>query len=162
MLVALLQALSGPPAFRIYGKGKPESEWRLINVYTNRRRDQSSRWPILRGHCITWSPTVISIGCDFAERLFLEQAAAPASREAPVEVLGGRLRTGRVRPSQPLASEVLAHECGHTFQALRLRWRYLGVGAAFTWWREGPHWWNWFENEASALGQFGGMVMGTG
>ena len=59
------------------------------------------------------------------------------------------------------ASEILAHECGHTWQARRLGWLYWPTGALFTLWREGPHWWNHFENQASALGQFGGIVNGS-
>ena len=59
------------------------------------------------------------------------------------------------------ASEVLAHECGHTAQALRLSWLYLPAGAAFTLWREGPRWYNAFENGASEQGQFGGLVNGS-
>ena len=38
---------------------------------------------------------------------------------------------------------------------------YLPTGALFTLWREGPHWWNWFENAASEQGQFGGIVPGS-
>ena len=38
---------------------------------------------------------------------------------------------------------------------------YLPAGALFTWWREGRHWWNVFENQASAEGQLGGIVNGS-
>ena len=37
----------------------------------------------------------------------------------------------------------------------------LPVGGAFTLFREGPHWYNHFENRASELGQFGGIVDGS-
>lgn len=162
MFVAMLRAFSGPPAFRIYGKAKAETDWRIIDVYVNPRRDSDSRWPILRGTCITWSASTIAIGWDFAETLLREQMAAPASQKTPVEVMSGRLRRGRtVGPSIPLASEILAHECGHTYQARRFGPLYLATGALFTWWREGPRWWNWFENEASAIGQFGGIQSGS-
>ena len=51
--------------------------------------------------------------------------------------------------------------CGHTWQALRLGWLYLPTGGLFTLFREGPHWWNRFENRASDQGQFGGIVNGS-
>jgi len=105
-------------------------------------------------------------GLGFAEWVLREQVSAPASRELPVEVSGGRLhsivRRPRVNaPSFPLASEILAHECGHTAQARRWWLLYLPIGAIFTWWREGSHWWNWFENQASEFGQFGGIISGS-
>ncbi len=59
------------------------------------------------------------------------------------------------------SSEVLAHECGHTWQARWLSLFYWPVGAAVTLCREGPHWWNHFENQASEEGQFGGIVNGS-
>jgi hypothetical protein len=161
MIDSLLHLVSGPPAFRIYGKAKSESAWRIIDVFAHARRDSIAGWPFIRGTCITWSANCIAVGTDFAETVLQEQALAPASRENPVEVASGRLRRGRApdaKPSYPFASEILAHECGHTFQAQRLWPAYLLTGAVFTWWREGPGWWNWFENEASAVGQFGGIV----
>lgn len=164
MLDPLLRLISGPPAFRIYGKARSETEWRIIDVFAHPRRDSIAGWPLIRGTCITWSRALIAVGCDFAETVLREQAATPASKEHPVEVASGRLRRGRApgaRPSYPLASEILAHECGHTYQALRLWPAYLSTGAIFTWWREGPRWWNWFENEASATGQFGGILSGS-
>jgi hypothetical protein len=109
---------------------------------------------------------VIAVGWDFAETVLREQAAEPASREHPVEVFGGRVRNPFRRAAaggEPwaTASEVLAHECGHTWQALRLGWAYWPLGAALTLFREGPHWWNHFENQASTEGQFGGIVNGS-
>jgi hypothetical protein len=56
---------------------------------------------------------------------------------------------------------VLAHECGHTWQMLRMGLLYWPVGASVTLFRDGPHWWNRFENQASELGQFGGIVNGS-
>jgi hypothetical protein len=90
----------------------------------------------------------------------------PASREHPVEVAGGRLNDGPRRqaaggPSFPGASEVLAHECGHTWQVRRLGLAYWPVVGAVTLFREGPHWWNHFENQASETGLFGGIVNGS-
>ncbi len=64
-------------------------------------------------------------------------------------------------PSFASASEILAHECGHTWQVLRMGLLYWPVGGAVTLFREGPHWWNFFENQASELGQFGGIVNGS-
>ena len=122
--------------------------------------------PLWRGTCITWTASVIAVGWDFAEEVLREQADVPASRERPVEVAGGRVRDlDRRAASGALpwasASEVLAHECGHTWQALRLGLAYWPLGAAFTAWREGAHWWNWFENQASSQGLFGGIVNGS-
>ncbi len=59
------------------------------------------------------------------------------------------------------ASEILAHECGHTIQAIRLGFAYLPVVGSVTLFREGRHWWNYFENRASEEGQFGGIVSGS-
>jgi hypothetical protein len=163
MLTALFRDFGGPPGFRIYGKAKAEKLWREIDVFVTTRRNCASGWPILRGSCITWTSQVIVVGCDFAQALFREQAEVPATPVRPVEVQSGRLNRGRnpaaicVRP----CSEVLAHECGHTYQALRLGPFYLPAGALFTWWREGPHWWNQFENRASERGLFGGVVPGS-
>jgi hypothetical protein len=160
--------LAGTPAFRIYGKGRREQEWRVIDVHATRRRDLDSRWPgfLFRGTCITWTSSVIAVGGDFAESVLIEQALAPASRERPVEVAGGRLRDDARRKEAgglawATASEVLAHEVGHTWQARRMGWAYWPVGALFTLCREGPRWYNHFENQASAEGQFGGLVNGS-
>ena len=84
----------------------------------------------------------------------------------PVEVAGGRVRdldrrTAAGAEPWATASEILAHEIGHTGQALRLGPVYLPVVGAFTLFREGPHWWNHFENQASEDGQFGGIVNGS-
>jgi hypothetical protein len=164
MIATILRTISGLPAFRIYGKARPESDWRVIDVFASLRRNVESRWPILGGTCITWSASFIAVGRDFAECVLREQIASPASRESPIEVVSGRLRRGRAadaKPSFPFASEILAHECGHTYQARRYPPFYLITGALFTWWREGSRWWNWFENEASSSGQFGGIVSGS-
>ena len=155
--------LAGGPCFRIYGKIRREGAFALIDVFATHRRDRTSRWPLWKASCTTWSDKVIVVGWDFAFDLLREQAAAPASREHPVEVAGGCLRDMLRRadagvPNSPTASEVLAHECGHTWQALRLGWFYLPVVGSVTLFREGPHVWNHFENEASAQGQFGGVV----
>src|SRR5262249_51997333 len=101
-------------------------------------------------------------GWDFAEDILREQASEPASSQRPVVIRGGRLRfhrPGELGP--PTASEVLAHECGHTGQARRMGVLYWPAGAALTVFREGVRWWNRFENEASATGQFGGIVNGS-
>jgi hypothetical protein len=160
--------LLGRPCFRVYGKARRENEWRVIGVHATHRRDADSRWPgpLFRGTCITWTDAVIAVGWDFAEWVLREQAADPASRERPVEVAGGRLRDGPRRRAAGaaehiIASEILAHECGHTAQARRLGVAYLPTGALFTLFREGPHWWNHFENQASEQGQFGGIVNGS-
>jgi len=90
-----------------------------------------------------------------------EQSENPASRQYPFEVTGGRIRdaAGRKIPGRDSpASDVLAHECGHTWQALRLHSLYLPFVGMVTLFREGPHAWNYFENQASQLGQFGGIV----
>ena len=159
--------LLGRPCFRVHGKARRERDWRVVDVFATHRRDADGRWPLLwRGTCITWTASVIAVGWDFAEEVLREQVSDPASRDRPVEVAGGRLRhLGRRAGAgaEPWASagEVLAHECGHTGQAQRLGWAYLPVGAAFTFFGEGPHWWNAFENAASAGGLFGGIVNGS-
>jgi hypothetical protein len=160
--------LGGAPCFRVHGKARRESAWRVIDVFATHRRDADSRWPapFWRGTCITWTSAVIVVGWDFAAEVYREQYRHPASRDHPVEVAGGCLRDVDLRaeeggPSYPWASEVLAHECGHTAQARRLGALYLPVVGALTLFREGPHWWNHFENDASAQGQFGGLVNGS-
>ena len=161
-----LRVLGGPPAFRIYGKGRPERDYHVIDVFATHRRNLDSRWPLWGGTCITLSANVIAVGWDFAEWVVREQAAEPASREHAVTVAGGRLRDLARRlatggPSFPSASEVLAHECGHTAQARRLGLLYWPIGALVTLCREGPRPWNHFENQASEWGMFGGIVNGS-
>jgi hypothetical protein len=161
-----LRWLNGPPCFRVYGKARRESAWRVIDVHATHRRDMDARWPLWRGTCITWTGSVIAVGWDFAESVLREQMSEPASRDWPVEVLGGRLhdlerRTAASGGPWGSASEILAHECGHTWQALRLGWIYWPIGGAFTLFREGRRWYNHFENQASELGQFGGIVNGS-
>jgi hypothetical protein len=168
LLTWSFRRLGGAPCFRIHGKARRESAWRVIDVFATHRRDADSRWPspFWRGTCITWTCAVIVIGWDFAAEVLREQRLNPASRDHPLEVAGGRLRDAAGRsaaggPSYPWASEVLAHEIGHTAQALRLGAVYLPVVGALTLFREGPHWWNHFENDASEQGQFGGLVNGS-
>jgi hypothetical protein len=167
-LVSAWFRLLGRPAFRIYGKGRHETTWHEIEVHATHRRDADSPWPrfLFRGTLITWSASVIAVGWDFAEEVLREQASEPASRERPVEVHGGRIHDLARRDAAGAspwasASEILAHECGHTAQARRLRALYLPAGACFTLFREGPHWYNHFENQASEEGQFGGIVNGS-
>lgn len=157
-----LRWLGGEPCFRVHGKARPEADWRVIDVYATPRRDFDSRWPLWRGTCITWTPEVIVVGRDFAAEILREQQAEPASRQHPVEVTGGRLGVGD-RRTLATASEVLAHECGHTWQARRMRSSliYLPVVGSVTLFGEGPRWWNHFENQASEQGQFGGLVNGS-
>src|ERR1700758_3373883 len=111
LLTACIRRLSNPPAFRIYGKGRLEKEWRIIDVFATERRDLSSRWPLWGGACTTWGSNIIAVGWDFAERVLREQALEPASRGRFVEVAGGRLRDVARRreagaSSYPSASEV--------------------------------------------------------
>lgn len=162
---ACFRSTGGPPCFRIYGKGRSEKKWRVIDVLATHLRDQDSAWPapFFRGTCITWTSSIIAVGWDFALEVLREQAHIPASRDHPVEVAGGRLRGLGVRLAAggspwPSSSEILAHECGHTWQARWLGWAYWPVGGSFTLFREGQHFWNRFENQASERGQFGGIV----
>ncbi|HEV3261833.1 MAG TPA: hypothetical protein VG013_33595 [Gemmataceae bacterium] len=166
LLTSWLRRLGGTPCFRVYGKARREADWRLIDIYATHRRDADSRWPLWGGTCITWTAEVIVVGWDFAESVVREQAEWPASREHPVEVAGGRIRDPERRraaggPSFASASEVLAHECGHTWQVLRLGAAYLPLVGSVTLFREGPRPWNRFENEASEQGQFGGIINGS-
>jgi hypothetical protein len=156
---AVLRRIGGRPCFRILGRASYEPAWHSIDVFAVRRRDFTRGWPFLRGTCITWTANLIAVGRDFAEKIVREQTSHPAPRDQPVMVRGGRLRTGRRGEyGPPTASEILAHECGHTGQARRMGFWYWPIGATFTLFREGERWWNRFENEASATGQFGGIV----
>jgi hypothetical protein len=153
---------------RVWGRGKRELTWRVVEVHATQWRNVDSRsMPYLfRGTCIAWTSEIVAVGWDFATALLREQMRWPASREHPVEVLSGRLHNpeGRLAlggPIYPTCSEILAHECGHTWQARRMSWLYWPIGAAFTLWREGPNWYNHFENQASAQGLFGGIVTGS-
>jgi hypothetical protein len=166
LLSGWLRWLGGEPCFRVFGKARQEADWRLIDVFATARRDLASRWPLWSGTCITWTDRVIVVGWDFAERVLREQQAQLVSRDCPVNVAGGRLRDLRRRlaagaASYPSASEVLAHECGHTYQARHMGTTYLPLVGAVTLFREGSHWWNYFENRASEDGQFGGLVNGS-
>src|SRR5262249_5452100 len=137
LATAWFHLLGGAPCCRIWGKGRREKDWRTIDVLATSRRDLDSRWPrpFWPGTLITWTASVIAVGWDCAEQLLREQMQSPASREFPVEVPGGRLRT-ELRPAGALRapsrlSEVMAHECGHTWQALRLGSLYWPIGALF-------------------------------
>ena len=155
----LFRQLAGPPCFRVYGKGLAERDWHVIDVYSTHRRDIDSRWPLFRGTCITWTSSIISVGCDFAEHLLMEQQREPVSREFPATVAGQRIRDSTARAFRPLtATEIMAHECGHTCQGRRMGFLYWLIGAMFTQCREGSHFWNRFENQASEIGMFGGFV----
>jgi hypothetical protein len=160
--------LGGVPAFQVFGKARREETWRIVDVQATSRRNFDSRWPapFWAGTCITWTSAVMAVGWDFALNVYREQLLYPATQAYPVEVCGGRLRIGDRRlqagaSSFPSASEVLAHECGHTIQAIRMDLFYLPIGGLFTLCREGSRWWNWFENAASEQGQFGGIVPGS-
>jgi hypothetical protein len=161
-----LRRFGGTPCFQIYGKALPELEWRRIDVFATDRRNAASRWPLWRGTCITWSTEIVVVGADFAKQILHEQALRPASRLNPVVVSGGRIgdtvrRAAAGAKGRATASEILAHECGHTWQALRLGPLYLPLVGSVTLFREGIHFWNHFENEASEQGQFGGLVDGS-
>jgi hypothetical protein len=165
---ALVQDFGSPPAFRVWGKARPERDWRNIGIHATHRRDAFSQWPrfLWRGTCITWTDEVIAVGWDFALQVLREQMEQPASREHPLAVPGGRLRDNVRRQAAgastgPGSSEVLAHECGHTWQVRRMGLLYWPVVGAMTLFREGPHWWNHFENQASELGLFGGILNGS-
>jgi hypothetical protein len=163
-----LRWLGGPPCFQVYGKARNERNWRIIGIHATDRRNSDSRWPayLFRGTCITWTAEVIAVGWDFALDVLREQMSEPASRDRPVEVAAGRIRDPFRRAAvgaSPFASasEILAHECGHTWQMRRLGLLYWPIGGALTLFREGPRWWNYFENQASEQGQFGGIVNGS-
>ena len=158
-----LNLLGGTPSFQTFGKSSRERKWRVIGVYATSRRNLEGAWPLWAGTCVTWTSAVISVGWDFASHVLQEQTREPASRENPVLVAGGRLRdfSRRDRAGVPRfasASEVLAHECGHTWQALHLGPAYLPLVGGVTLFGEGARPWNRFENEASEQGQFGGVV----
>lgn len=160
--------VTGRPALQVYGKGRRETNWRIIDVRTTHRRDLDSSWPrpFFPGTCITWTSSVVAVGWDFAEMLLREQMIHPASPERPLEVRGGRILDYRRRveaggSSYPSHGEIMAHEIGHTWQARRLDLIYWPLGAMFTLCREGNRWYNFFENQASEEGLFGGIVPGS-
>lgn len=155
---AWLREIGGTPCFRIYGRGRTERRWHEIEVFATVRRNLASPWPLWHGVCITWTDSVIAVGDDFAAQLVREQSVFPVSRDFPLTIVGGRLRGGCGVPS---CSEILAHEIGHTAQARRLGGFYWPFVGALTLFREGPNWWNHFENDASAQGVFGGIVSGS-
>jgi hypothetical protein len=166
LISKLYRSISGPPSFQVYGKGRSERAWRIIDIHATLLRDCGSHWPLMRGTCITWTQSIIAVGWDFAEELVREQMADPISREFPLAVAGGRLRDAARRQAAsgyfiPTASEIMAHECGHTAQARRMGFLYWPIGALLTLFREGPHFWNHFENQASESGLFGGIVRGS-
>lgn len=166
VLNSWLHWLGGTPCFQIYGRDRREADWRIISVFASDRRCMTGRLPLWAGVCITWTDRVIAVGWDFAEWVLREQVQSPASREHPIEVVGGRIQHQERRLSaggstQATASEILAHECGHTGQANRMGAAYLPLVGAVTLFREGERWWNFYENEASGQGQFGGIVKGT-
>jgi hypothetical protein len=154
--------IGGAPCFRIWAKARCEKRWRVVDVYATGRRNFDSGWPapMWPGVCITWTAEIIAVGWDFAESVYRGQREFPVSRDDPVIVESGRLH-GRNRRSALGACEVLAHECGHTWQATRMGLHYWPIGATFTLFREGPYLWNCFENEASEQGMFGGFVSGS-
>jgi hypothetical protein len=157
-----LRKFGGAPCLRIHGKARYEAQWRLIDVVATARRNWGSGWPLMQGTCITWTSSIIVVGWDFARGFLAEQIHDPASRNAAVGVLGGRLKNGERRAeagASPLCSysEVMAHECGHTAQAIRLGAAYLPLVGAVTLFREGNHFWNHWENDASAQGLMGGI-----
>lgn len=159
-VTALIRSF-GPPCLRFYGRASYERDWNEIDLYAASRRDVPGGWPLIRGTAITWSANVVAAGWEFAAAIVREQAAEPATRDRPLMVRSGRLFRGRTHCDGPSAREVLAHECGHTGQARRMSFAFWPVGAAFTLFREGERWPNWFENEASATGQFGGIIDGS-
>ena len=164
----LLRRFGAAPALQVYGRGARERDWHVIDIVATHRRNADSQWPppFFPGVCITWTANVIAVGWDFAERLICEQVEWPRSREHPLMIPGGRLRDRERRldaggPPYCDATEIIAHEIGHTAQARRMGLLYWPVGAAFTLFREGDGWTHWFENGASAQGVFGGIVPGS-
>jgi hypothetical protein len=162
-LSRLLKRFGARPCLRVYGKARHENNWRVIDVASSPRRNCGSEWPLMRGTCITLTSSLIVVGWDFARGFMAEQIHAPASPECAVLVHGGRLHNMRHREKAGVFagcsySEVMAHECGHTAQAIRLGAGYLPLVGAVTLFREGERWWNHWENDASAHGMMGGIV----
>ena len=156
------RSLFGPPCFQVYGKGRFKRDWHIVDVYTSRRRDCGSGWPFFSGTCITWTASVIAVGQDFAEQLLREQSTEPASQGNPVLVEGAAYTTSTA-DLPPLPS---------LFPPLRKSWLtnaatpprpavwvvFMADWCQCELFRQGPHWWNRFENEASEIGRFGGIV----
>lgn len=166
MLHTLHTAWRTPATFRVHGKTRSESSWRIITVRAVPWRNHSVGWPFFRGTCTCWSAGFIAVGLDFAQELLADPAVWQVTREQPAMVAASSLcdmekRTQAGAPALPSHAELLAHEIGHTLQARRYRLLYLPLVGSMTRFGEGCHWWNRFENEASATGQFGGIVAGS-
>jgi hypothetical protein len=73
LITSCFRFQAGAPAFRIYGKVRWETSWRVIDIFASRRHNVDSRWPLLRGACVTWTDEVIVVGWDFAEIVVQEQ-----------------------------------------------------------------------------------------
>ena len=65
-LSSLLKRIGARPCLRVYGKARHESDWRVIDVAASPRRNFRSRWPLMRGACITLTSSLIVVGWDFA------------------------------------------------------------------------------------------------
>lgn len=166
LATAALKSFGATVAFCILGRGRGEREWSEIAVVANHRRDANSRWPLWRNHCMTLTANLIAVGWTHAAALLAEQRMTPASAAEPVRVCGGRLRDAVRRAAVGAdcgvsLSELMAHECGHTAQARRMGFLYWPIVGAVTLFREGPHWWQRYENEASEHGEFAGILDGT-
>lgn len=151
------------PCLEVFGKGRAEKGWRLIRIFGGKRRNRDSRWPLVAGTCTTWSSTAIAVGWDFAVELLAEHERRAVTTMSPVEVGAGRLRDQARRREHDLstfctAAEIMAHECGHTAQAVRLGPAYLPIVGSVTLFREGPRIWNHWENDASENGLYGGIA----
>jgi hypothetical protein len=105
---------------------------------------------------------LVAVGTEYARELLSDPLLPAITCASPVQVAAGTLRDAERRVAAgaspfPSAAELMAHEIGHTAQARRYRLLYLPLVGAVTRFGEGSRWWNRFENEASAIGQFGGL-----
>ena len=160
---AAFRLLSGRPCFRIYGRATYEPSWQVIDVFAFKspgldeplaapRRDlhyldgrRHRRWMGLR-----------RVRIARADRGSRPRGTARWSSAAGGSVRAAAASSDRRRPAKSsptnaaTPAKLVGWESGIGRSALRL-----------TLFREGDRWWNWFENEASATGQFGGIVNGT-
>lgn len=163
LLRNLTTAWRTPASFQVHGKTLKETSWRLITVQAFPwRNHEGGRFPF-RGTCTCWSPSFVAVGLDFAQQLLSDPSVWQITRERPVAVAAQSLSNFEKRrragaSARPSHAEVLAHEIGHTLQARRYRLLYLPLVGSVTRFGEGPRWWQRFENEASAVGQFGGIL----
>ena len=50
---SIYRSVQGTPCFQVYGKGRSESHFHVIDIYATSLRDWATGIPLFRGICIT-------------------------------------------------------------------------------------------------------------